>query len=162
MSDLKLKPLSVHAIPAALKKAEQYRALNDPEQSESICRDILRASPDHQEALVLLILSLTDLLSTEASHGIQVIREYIGKLESEYLRLYYTGLMHERQSRALLARGAPHLYEAFREAMDWYEKAAQVRPEGVDDAVLRWNSCYRTLTKKQLTSAPVERELPLE
>ena len=50
-------PLSV---PEAIKKAEHYRLLNDPEQAESICLDILEVDPDNQEALVTLILALTD------------------------------------------------------------------------------------------------------
>ena len=36
---------------------------------------------------------------------------------------------------------AAFAYDGFREAMDWYEKAHDVRPEGDDDATLRWNSC---------------------
>src|SRR6186997_1673006 len=39
-----LKPLSASAIPSALAKAERYRLINEPEQSESICEDIPRRS----------------------------------------------------------------------------------------------------------------------
>ena len=45
-----LKPLSPSAIPAALAKAERYRLLNEPEQAESICEDILAAQPDNRAA----------------------------------------------------------------------------------------------------------------
>ena len=38
-------------------------------------------------------------------------------------------------------------YDGFREAMEWYEKAEALRPAGNDDALLRWNTCVRTLQK---------------
>ena len=40
-----LKPLSPSAVPAALAKAERYRLLNEPEQAESICEDVLARIP---------------------------------------------------------------------------------------------------------------------
>ena len=55
-----LKTLSPEGVPAALEKALRYRMLNEPEQAESICEDVLRLEPDNQEALVMLILALTD------------------------------------------------------------------------------------------------------
>src|ERR1700689_4205285 len=55
-----LKPISPEAIPVALEKAERYRLLNEPWQAESICRDILRIDPEHDLALVMLLLALTD------------------------------------------------------------------------------------------------------
>ena len=59
-----LKPLSIDAIPAALSKAERYRLLNEPDQAESICLDILAAEPDNRDALVMLLLALTDQFVT--------------------------------------------------------------------------------------------------
>ena len=52
--------------------------------------------------------------------------------------------------------------EGFREAMDWYEKAADKRPHGIDDPILRWNSCLRTIRRSNLTPAETTPELPLE
>jgi hypothetical protein len=40
-------------------------------------------------------------------------------------------------------------YGEFVSAMDWYEKAEQLRPAGNDDAILRWNTCARTLMRHQ-------------
>jgi hypothetical protein len=160
--ELELKSLSAAAVPAALKKAELYRALNDPEQAQSICHDILQASPGNQEALVLLVLTLTDQFGTEQGPGVQQTREYIEQLEDDYQRTYYTGVMCERKTRSLMRRGVTMLYEGFREAMDWYEKAADLRPKGIDDPILRWNSCLRTIQRKHLEPAPPEQELPLE
>ena len=59
-----LKPISIASIPRALEKAERYRLLNEPEQAESICLDILEAESDNQRALVTLILALTDQFGT--------------------------------------------------------------------------------------------------
>ena len=55
-----LKPITREAIPGALAKAERYRLLNEPEEAESICLDILVIEPDNQVALVMLLLALTD------------------------------------------------------------------------------------------------------
>ncbi len=55
-----LKRLSEDAIPAALERALRYRLLNEPAEAESICHDVLRIDPENQEALVLLLLALTD------------------------------------------------------------------------------------------------------
>src|SRR5437588_507742 len=57
-----LKTLTREAIPAALEKAVRYRLLNEPEQAESICEDVLRIDPENQEALATLVLALTDRL----------------------------------------------------------------------------------------------------
>jgi hypothetical protein len=48
--------------------------------------------------------------------------------------------------------------------MGWYEKAESLRPAGNDDAVLRWNTCARILTRNpQIIPAPPDRtEPPLE
>ena len=144
-----LKPISLEAIPEALQKAERYRLLNEPSQAESICLDILAARPDHQPALVILLLSLTD----QFEHGVSVAdaRDVVPKLSSEYERCYYTGIICEREARAQLKKGAPgsgyNAYEAMRYAMEWYERAQEVRPAGNEDAILRWNTCARTLER---------------
>jgi len=55
-----LKLLHKEGIPAALDKAERYRLLNEPAEAESICLDVLAIEPDHQQALITLLLALTD------------------------------------------------------------------------------------------------------
>ena len=62
-----LKPLSTGAIPAALAKAERYRLLNESGQAESICQDVLAVDPDNQEALVMMILAVTDQFRDEGT-----------------------------------------------------------------------------------------------
>ncbi len=56
----KLKSISKEAIPRALERAERYRPMNEPSVTESICIDILRVEPDNQEALVKLLLALSE------------------------------------------------------------------------------------------------------
>jgi len=60
---LELKPLSKEGIAGALARVERYRLLNEPEQAESICQDILRCDADNQEALISLLLAITDQFS---------------------------------------------------------------------------------------------------
>ncbi len=164
-AELRIKPISEDAVAQALKKAEHYRLLNDPEQAESICRDILRVCPDHEQALVTIVLALTDQFSN--NHGTPVAktaREYVDKLHDEYHRVYYSGLIAERQGRALLERGPARVFahDAFREAMECYERAEDIRPHGNDESILRWNSCLRTIRRAKLRPHVEEAELPLE
>lgn len=163
-----LKPLSKEAIPAALARVERYRLLNEPEQAESICLDILRAEPENQQALTGLLLALTDQFSTLREGSVSEAREILARLEDPYDRAYYAGIICERSARALLSRrgagpGSGFVaYGRFRDAMSWYEKAEAIRPAGNDDAVLRWNTCARFLLRHpDLEPQPEEQLEPL-
>jgi len=166
MEEFQLKRIHENAIPEALARAERYRLLGDPVQAESICRDVLRVEPGSQPALVILILALTDQFSgAQSSPGPRVAREYVAQLGDEYQKLYYSGLISERQARAMRGRGlaAAFAYEGLREAMDFYEKAERVSPPGNDDAILRWNSCVRTIRRENLRPrAETDQTLSLE
>jgi hypothetical protein len=143
-----LKPLSPAAIPAALARAERYRLLNEPEQSQSICEDVLRAAPDHHGALVMLILALSDDFPRALGRTASRARDLVARLPTEYERRYYAGLVAERHARALLdlpGPGARAAGEELREAMAHYERAETLRPPDNDDARLRWNACARVL-----------------
>ena len=72
-----LKRLSKEAIPAALDKALRYRLLDEPAEAESICRDVLSIDPDNQEALVLLLLALTDGFSKGQASGVREANEVL-------------------------------------------------------------------------------------
>jgi hypothetical protein len=160
------KPISKPGIPRALEKAERYRLLNDPEGAESICLDILEVEPDHQGALIALILALTDQFARRsATQPIERARSCLARLTDPYERAYYAGLIDERRARAYLTRGpsAVFAYDCFRDAMDAYEKASAMRPPGNDDSVLRWNACVRTIQFAHLRPSPdYGQELPLE
>ncbi len=144
-----LKSLTPGAIPAALEKAHRYRLLNEPEQAESICEDVLRLEPGNQEALVTLLLALTDRFHGTRPVSPRHARELLIRLRNEYDREYYSGLIAEREGIAWLRSDKPRCGEAayvcFREAMTHYEKAEAVRPPANDDALLRWNSCARMI-----------------
>jgi hypothetical protein len=161
-----LKKISPHGIPHALEKAERYRLLNDPAQAESICRDVLAADSDNQDALRMLILALTDQFGAHgAADAAREARTHVSALNDEYERAYYSGIVVERETRAYLER--KHVvrsaaYDGFRHAMEHYERAEAVRPAGNVDALLRWNSCVRAIVREQLEPEARERELPLE
>ena len=140
-----LKPLSPAAIPAALAKAERYRLLNEPEQSQSICEDVLRADPANVQAMVMLILALTDEFPRHVRNAGRA-EAVAASLPGEYERHYYAGLVAERRARALLEHAGPGTRAAgewLQDAMARYERAEALRPPDNDDARLRWNACAR-------------------
>ncbi|HWT82439.1 MAG TPA: hypothetical protein VN648_26945, partial [Candidatus Methylomirabilis sp.] len=100
-----LRLISKQGIPKALEKAERYRLLNEPWQAESICLDVLRTDPENQEALVMLLLSLTDQFDKGLADGSKQAREILPRLHSEYDRAYYAGIISERQAKAQLDQG---------------------------------------------------------
>ena len=157
--------ISKAAVPRAIKRAEHYRLLNHPEQAESICLDVLDVDPTNQEAIVVLILALTDQFgSDERSLTGRPASAYLAELTDEYQRSYYGGIIHERQARAYLGRGRSRVfaYDSFRDAMDCYEKAITLRREDDDEAILRWNACVRTIQMAKLEPRQEEGEAPLE
>jgi hypothetical protein len=156
-----LKPLSPEAIPAALEKAMRYRLLNEPGEAESICQDVLRIEPDNQQALVLLLLALTDRFSKGYAVSVTLAQEILPRLRQPYEQAYYAGIICERRAKAQLRHGSPGCgsgaYEFLREAMAWYEKAEALRPAGNDDALLRWNACARIIMYNGLGPRQEER-----
>jgi tetratricopeptide (TPR) repeat protein len=163
---MKLKPITHEGIPGALQKAERYRLLNDSSAAESICLDILEIDPTNQQALISLLLSITDQFTEELADGVQRAREVLPRLTDQYKRDYYAGVVCERRARAQLHRGtlgsAEVATEGFREAMHWYEKAEQIRPAGDDEAILRWNTCLRMLGKHERAHVAGEYEPALD
>lgn len=163
--NFELKTLSLDAVPRALAKAERYRLLNEPGEAESICRDVLQADPDNQDALVMLLLALTEQFGEEASAADDAWM-CAERIRDEYDRAYYSGIVCERRAKAQLHHGAPRCgsraYEGLREAMTWYERAETIRPAGNDDALLRWNTCARLIMRDhRLVPAPEDRGEPL-
>ncbi len=144
-----LKPISLEAIPSAMEKAERYRLLNEPWQAESICRDIVAREPDNQEALIALLLSITDQFKSEGGKRVNDAKEILAELEGDYEKAYYAGIIWERRGTAILHRRGPGsgavIYGRLREAMELYERAEELRPQGNDSARLRWNTCARII-----------------
>src|SRR2546423_9326387 len=142
-----LKLLSREAIPAALEKAMRYRLLNEPGEAESICHDVLRIDPENQEALVILLLAITDRFGKGYAMGALQAQELLPRIRDPYERAYYAGIICERRAKALLAQGGPgcgfEAYGYLPEAMTWFEKAEAIRPAGNDDPLLHWYACAR-------------------
>ncbi len=142
-----LKRILPSGIEAAIEKADKYRALNQPAEAESICRDVLAIDPDNQLALRTLGLALTDQFGTSSGAKFTEVEHVFARLTDPYERAYYGGLACERQAKAQLAAGTP-LYAArplFEHALAHYAEAEALRPPGNDDPILRWNSCVRAL-----------------
>src|SRR3954463_2466171 len=147
---LNLKPLSKEAVPAALVKAERYRLLNEPGEAESICLDVLEADPDNADAMVMLLLTLTDQFPHDSSStAVARAGELAAGLSEEYDRAYYSGIIRERLGKAGLQRdrygAAATAADWLRDAMTFYERAESLRPSHNDDSLLRWNACARLL-----------------
>jgi len=144
-----LKPIGRDAIPVALQKAERYRLLNEPSEAQSICEDILQIDPGHQEALVMLLLALTDQIGEGVSAA--EARALLPRLTNDYQRAYYAGVICERSAKGVMKLGRPGwqytAYDSLVEGMQWFEKAELLRPLNNDDALLRWNTCARTLMR---------------
>ena len=89
-----LKPLSPEALPAALERATRYRLLNEPAEAESICLDVLRTDPDNQQALVILLLALTDRFSKGYRVSDTQAQDLLPRLRSE-MAVVMTGLARD-------------------------------------------------------------------
>jgi hypothetical protein len=145
-----LKPLSRDAVPAAIEKAKHYRLLNEPGAAESICLDVLAVEPGNQEALINIVLAMSDRFGKDYAVGDAHIQEFLNRIQGEYERAYYSGIVFERRAKALLARDGVNAFELFEKAMECFERAESLRPAGNDDAILRWNGCARIVTRNHL------------
>jgi hypothetical protein len=149
-----LKPIHKDAVNQALEKANHYRLLNEPGAAESICLDVLEIEPENQQALVMMLLALTDRLAKGYAVGAIKAKEVLPRIKDEYQRAYYEGIICERQAKARLQQGghgSDHdAYEWLRDAMECYERAEAIRPAGNDDPILRWNACARIIMRNNL------------
>jgi len=156
-----LKSISEQSIPEALAKVERYRLLNEPSLAESICLDILAIVPDHQQALISLLLARTDQFPSHMDA--KSAQEVLAQIKGAYERAYYEGIIWERLGNARFRLGGagagPSAYHALREAMDRYEKAMNFATPGNDDAILRWNTCARVITQNPHIRPAPESEL---
>jgi tetratricopeptide (TPR) repeat protein len=158
--EYKLKYISTAGITEAITKVELYRSLNEPEEAESICRDILNVEPQHQLALRLLGLALTDQFAGGASDRYPEAKQIFQQLNDPYERHYYAGILYERRAKAQLNTGLPPhtLQPLFEQALHSFAEAEKVRPAGNDDAILRWNRCVRLLQTPAYASGVWEQE----
>jgi tetratricopeptide (TPR) repeat protein len=141
------KIISKSSIAEALAKVQHYRYLNQAEEAESICRDILAADPENQMALRQLGLAITDQFTGGMSDRFNEAHSCFEKLTNLYERSYYLGILNERRAKAQLRAGhrSHTLRASFETALNYFEEAEKVRPQGNDDALLRWNRCLRLM-----------------
>lgn len=156
-----LKSISEQSIPEALAKVERYRLLNEPSLAESICLDILAIVPNHQEALISLLLARTDQFDSHLD--VKAAQEVLGEIKGDYERAYYEGIIWERMGHARIHYAGPaagvSAYHALRDAMDHYERAMKFAKPGNDDAILRWNTCARVIMQNpDIRQAPVNEQ----
>ncbi len=146
-----LKTLSKAAIPGALEKAERYRLLNEPLEAESICRDVLAVEPGNHQALIILLLALTDTFKQHLNTAFDQAHEVLERLSDQYCKAYYGGIICERRAKIHLERGGPGsgrlAYEWFHKAMKLYQTALNSCSPGNQDALLRWNTCARIIMR---------------
>jgi hypothetical protein len=164
---VELKNLSKEGIPAALEMAKRYRFLNEPEEAESICLDILTTEPDNQDALIVLLLSLTDKFAQSGTvPSFDQAKAIVDKLGDSYCKSYYLGVIYERRAKYHLRQGGPGAgtvcHDWFVKAMDAYNDALTTCDPDNQHAVLRWNSCARLLNNHpEIKADSTDRTEPL-
>src|SRR5262249_13440342 len=123
----------------------------------------LEIDPDHQGALTTLILSITDTFCSGGGSARDALN-YVERLASEYQRAYYSGIIHERQARALLNRRRPEAsaYFGFLNALDWFARAESRRPADNADARRGGTACVGATGAAHLDPPAETGELPLE
>lgn len=147
MSSLVTKKLPPGTVQAALEKAAHYRDLNQPEEAESICQDVLDAEPENQLAWRILGLAVTDRMETRHVGLLDEAIAAFGRLTDEYDRTYHTGVAWERAAKAHVERDELHsAATSFEHALELFGQAEALRPSS-PDPVLRWNRCVRLLTR---------------
>jgi hypothetical protein len=154
---MKLKEISHDAVPRALELAERYRLLNEPEQAESICRDVLAVDPKNQAATRTLLLAMGDEFAKTKSLTVQDAQAVAANLANDYERHYFMGVVLERYARAKMLENQPPslVVDWVYRAMEEFETAEAIRPAHDDAAILRWNTCARLLQKLPSAAVPV-------
>lgn len=149
---LELKTITPDGVPTALKLAHRYRLLNDPQAAESICLDILEVEPTHQEALITLLLALTDSFASGIEPAFTKAEQILLKFDDPFMQAYYAGVIYERRAKAHLKLDGPSaraMTETWMEkAMEAYERAIEADKDR-QEAVIRWNSCARLVNDQQ-------------
>ena len=151
-SMFELKPLSTDAIPAALAQgravsaAERTRRGGEHLPGHPPRRSSRPESAGHHDPR-----DHRPVREQRLAGHVARARELVARLEDEYERLYYEGIVCERRGRAHLAQGRQAsgflAYDWLKAAMGLFERANQKSPTGNDEAVLRWNACARVLMR---------------
>ena len=159
-----LKRLPASSLQAAVAKAAHYRDLNQPEEAESICLDVLAVDPAHQDALKIFGLALTDRFATGQVGLLEEAVRVFEQMQDAYQRTYHLGVAWERAAKAHLERHETHsAAAAFESALSFFERAEALRPD-LPDPLLRWNRCVRLIsndaTLREAMRAPRRTDVP--
>jgi tetratricopeptide (TPR) repeat protein len=142
-----LKKLADKNLDKAIALAQHYRDLNQPEDAESVCRDVLAVAPENIEALRTLGLALTDQFPTAWMSIFEEACALFKKLPTEFERAYYVGVAWERYAKAQLEAGRAHnAIHAFEEALARFDEAASLAAKDDPAPILHYNRCVRALT----------------
>ena len=149
-----LKRLEDKNLATAITLAMHYRDLNQPDEAESICRDVLEVAPDNVDALRTLGLAMTDRFSSRWMSLFEDACAAFEKLPTHYDRAYYVGIAWERYAKAQLEAGRAHnAVHAFEEAIARFEEAARHAANDDPAPILHFNRCVRALTTPELAAA---------
>jgi tetratricopeptide (TPR) repeat protein len=145
--EFQLKTISKQGFAEVFSKVALYRSLNEPEEAESICHDILAVEPENQLAQRMLGLAITDQFTGQPADRYAEVERLFENLADPYERNYYKGLLYERRAKAQMRAGRPPqvLIPLFNQAMLHFKEAEKIRPADNDDSVLRWSRCARLL-----------------
>lgn len=152
------QPIPKGNVQKAMERAEHYRLLNEPEQAESICRDIVSVDPENEKAWIHLLLSLSDQFPKDKEDARKEATEALVHIKSDFLNHYYQGIIHERWGRANMKFGHGHqaVMSWISKAMQSYQKAIELAPADDPDPTLRWNTCVRLMEKLSKSAPPAQ------
>ena len=119
--------------------------LNEPYQAVSICLDILHVVPEHQQALIMLLLAYTDQFKDHIYPAFDNAMQVLERLGDTHCRRYYLGIINERRAKAHLDRGGPGSAEMahdwYLKAMDAYEQALELEPDMIVIMMTGYEGC---------------------
>ena len=148
------KSISRESIPLALEKAERYRLLNEPDQAESICLDVLAVDPDNQQALVSLLLALTEQFPTGSADCFNQAKAAVARLPAST-----SGSTTTASSASGSATRSPSVprraarrrrTSGFAKALEFYAQAERLARRATTTRCCAWNSCLRLCQRYHL------------
>jgi len=99
----------------------------------------------------MLILAHTDKFKTEINPAFGNAINVVEPLQDGGSQIYYCGIIYEHRAKAHLGRNVPDAsgmaYDDFIKAMAEYEKVLESQSEGIQDVILRWNTCARIINE---------------
>ena len=109
-----------------------------------------------------MLLAITDEFEKAGAGSFNEAKALLPKIEGEYERAYYEGIVNERWGKAQLAKGIRTSISWFSAAMRCYTKAEELSDTDNDDAILRWNTCVRIMDRYEFTHEPMTHDVDAE